>query len=301
MPHDSVAALPYLQRRRLLRGNLVSRFVELGWLRLPAFAALAAMVAGCQPDYSPNTYASNAVQQANKVEQAVVIGFRQVEITANGTVGAVTGGAAGGVLGAQVPGSSVVTALGTVGGALVGSLAGTGLEHATGDTTGWEYIVRKTNGELLSVTQREPTPIPLGQKVLVITGNQARIIADYSTPPPEAEKSAEKKPEAEKKAEGEKKPEGEKNAEAEKKPEAEKTPAEATPPTPTQTGNPTPLTPPPSASGEPSPGPAATGSPTPLTPPPQIGATPPAPPGAPKDTAPATTTDGATDTPKPPQ
>jgi outer membrane lipoprotein SlyB len=231
---------------------IVLRLVELGWLRLAALAALAVLAAGCAPDYSPNTYASNAVQQANKVEPAVVVGFRQVEISASGTVGAVTGGAAGGVLGAQVPGSSISTALGTVGGALVGSLAGTGIEHAAADTTGWEYIVRKPNGELLSVTQREPTPIPLGQKVLVITGNQARIIPDYSTPPPEAEKSAEKKPEAEKKAEG------------------EKGPAVAAPAAPPATGNPTPLTPPPAASSEQPSSPAGPEA----TPPAQIGETP---------------------------
>jgi len=263
----------------------VLRFVELGWLRLPTLAALAALVAGCQPDYSPNTYASNAVQQANKVEPAVVIGFRQVEISASGTIGAVTGGAAGGVLGAQVHGSDVVTALGTVGGALVGSLAGAGIEHATGDTTGWEYIVRKPNGELLSVTQREPTPMPLGQKVLVITGNQARIIPDYSTPPPEPEKSAEKKPEAEQKRE------------AGKKPESEKTPAEAAPANPAATGNPTPLAPLPAASSEPPASPA----PQTVPPPAQIGETPPAPPSPPKDAVPPTTTDGATDAAKPPQ
>ena len=65
-------------------------------------AALSGGLAGCSSDYSPNTYSSAAVQQANKVEPAVVVGFRQVAISANGTVGAVTGGAAGGILGAQV-------------------------------------------------------------------------------------------------------------------------------------------------------------------------------------------------------
>jgi outer membrane lipoprotein SlyB len=199
------------------------RLVELG-RPLAALAALAVLVGGCAPDYSPNTYASNAVQQANKVEPAVVIGFRQVEISASGTVGAVTGGAAGGVLGAQVPGSSISTALGTVGGALVGTIAGTGIEHATADTTGWEYIVRKPNGELLSVTQREPKPLPVGQKVLVITGNQARIIPDNSTPLPEPEKAPEKKPEPEKK------PDAAKNPEAESKPASETPAPEATPP-----------------------------------------------------------------------
>jgi outer membrane lipoprotein SlyB len=146
------------------------------------FVGMLSALGGCAPDYSPNTYASTAVQQANKVEPGVVVGFREVAISASGTVGAVTGGAAGGVLGSQVGSSNVSAALGTVGGGIVGSIVGTTLEHTTGDTTGWEYIIRKPNGELLSVTQREDKPIPLGQKVLVITGGQARIIADYSLP-----------------------------------------------------------------------------------------------------------------------
>ena len=155
-----------------------------------------AAVAGCAPDYSPNTYAANAVQQANKVEPGVVIGYRQVEISATGTVGAVSGGAAGGILGSEADASAVAKALSTLGGTVVGGIVGTTIEHATGDTTGWEYIIRKPNGELLSVTQREPTPIPVGQKVLVITGNQARVVADYSValdpPSPEKDKAGAK-------------------------------------------------------------------------------------------------------------
>jgi outer membrane lipoprotein SlyB len=151
------------------------RIVKLGFIAISVAASV-----GCKPDYSPNTYAANAVQQANKVEAGVVVGFRQVAISANGTVGAVTGGAAGGILGSQAGAPAFGTALAAVGGTAVGSLVGTGIEHASGDTTGWEYIVRKSNGDLLSVTQREPQPLPIGQKVLVITGNQARVIPDYS-------------------------------------------------------------------------------------------------------------------------
>lgn len=159
-------------------------------LRFPPFGLPAVMLTalvGCAPDYSPNTYASNAVQQVNKVEPAVVVGFRQVKISASGTVGAVSGGAAGGILGAQTDASGVGSALGALGGTIIGGLVGTTVEHAAGDTVGWEYIVRKSNGDLLSVTQRQVVPIPIGQKVLVITGNQARIVPDYSValdPPP---------------------------------------------------------------------------------------------------------------------
>ncbi|RYI98847.1 MAG: hypothetical protein EON47_18430, partial [Acetobacteraceae bacterium] len=35
-----------------------------------------------------------------------------------------------------------------------------------------------------SVTQRDTTPLVVGQRVLVISGNQARIVPDYTTQPP---------------------------------------------------------------------------------------------------------------------
>jgi outer membrane lipoprotein SlyB len=150
---------------------------------LSAMCLVAFLSSGCASNYSPNTYASNAVQLANKVEVGKIVGFREVAISANGTIGTVTGGAAGGVLGSQYAES----ALAAVGATAVGFVVGNALDHAIGDTTGWEYIVRKANGDMISVTQRERTPLELGQKVLVIMGPQARVIADYSSipePPP---------------------------------------------------------------------------------------------------------------------
>ena len=163
------------------------RFAKLG-----VVVAAVAALGGCGSDYSPNTYASNAAQQANKVDQGVVIGYRQVAISADGTVGAVTGGAVGGILGAQTNSPTIPTALTALGGTVVGGLVGNTIEHAVGDTTGWEYIVRETKGDLISVTQREPTPIAIGQKVLVIEGKQARIVADYASPALETPSDAEK-------------------------------------------------------------------------------------------------------------
>lgn len=151
------------------------------WVGLAALSLAA--LAGCQPDYSPNTYSAAAMQQANKVDLGTVVGFREVKISADGTVGTVTGGAAGGILGAGMASPEVPTALTALGGTVVGGLVGNAVEHATGDTTGWEYIVRETKGDLISVTQREPKPIAIGQQVLVIEGKQARIVPDYASTP----------------------------------------------------------------------------------------------------------------------
>ena len=153
--------------------------------RLPA-CLLTLSLAACSPSYAPDTYAANAVQQANKVEPGVIAGFRPVKISAQGTVGGVAGAAAGGAAGSQL-GPSATSIFSAIGGTLLGSLLGITAEHAIGDTDGFEYIVRKPNGDMVSVTQKDPSPLPVGQKVLVISGNQARIVPDYTvspSPPP---------------------------------------------------------------------------------------------------------------------
>jgi outer membrane lipoprotein SlyB len=148
---------------------------------------LLAALAGCGPKYSPNTYSSAAVQQANKVDRGVIIGARRVDVAAPGVVGAATGGAAGGIAGSQVGGSGTASAFGALGGALIGGLVGNGVEHVTEDTFAYEYIVKKSSGDLVSVTQKDRVPLQIGQNVLVISGNQARIVPDYTqapAPPP---------------------------------------------------------------------------------------------------------------------
>lgn len=140
------------------------------------------VLCGCTPNYSPDTYASSAVQQASKVEQGVIAGIRPVLVSAQGTAGAAAGAAAGGIAGAQAPGGGVRTALTALGGSVIGGLVGAGVERAAGDTTAFEYVVRKTNGELVSVTQKDAVALELNQRVLVIAGAQARIVPDYTTP-----------------------------------------------------------------------------------------------------------------------
>jgi outer membrane lipoprotein SlyB len=152
-----------------------------------AAAALLAGLAACGQDYSPNTYSGDAVQQAAKVEQGIVVGVRRIDVSAQTTVGAATGAAAGGIVGSQAPGSGVTAALGAVSGGLIGGIIGSTAEHTGGDTTAYEYVVREPKGDLVSVTQQDTTPLQIGTHVLVIAGKQARIVRDYTvnveTPP----------------------------------------------------------------------------------------------------------------------
>ncbi len=146
----------------------VVRFSVLGGTVGRAVASavcLAAGLAGCGPSYSPNTYSTAAVQQANKVEQGVVVGVRRVDVSAQG-----------------VGSNGVTEAIGALGGSVIGGLVGTAAEHAAGDTFAFEYVVKKANNDLVSVTQKDKVPLAIGQKVLVIAGNQARIVPDYTVP-----------------------------------------------------------------------------------------------------------------------
>ena len=151
------------------------------FVTLTVLAPPVLMLFGCGPSYSPDTYANNAAQQAAKVEAGVIAGVRPVQISAQGTVGGVAGAAAGGVAGSQV-GAGPTSAFGAIGGSLIGGIAGVATEHIIGDTDGFEYVVRKANGDMISVAQNDKKPLWVGEKVLVISGPQARVVPDYTVP-----------------------------------------------------------------------------------------------------------------------
>lgn len=141
----------------------------------------ALLLAGCGARYDPGEYAVRAVQQANPVQPGVVVGARGVLIATDGHAGAAIGGASGGALGAAAGGNAMVSTLGAVSGALVGGLVGTVTERATATAPGTEYIIRRTDrAEMVSVTQRDAQPLPVGARVLVIAGLQARVVPDYT-------------------------------------------------------------------------------------------------------------------------
>ncbi len=140
---------------------------------------MLASLAGCGADYSPNTYDSSAVQRANKVDQGVIVGRRQVDVSPSGATGAVAGAAAGGIAGSQA-GTGVTQAFGALGGGLLGGVMGEAVEKTAGQTHAYEYVVREGNKDLVSVTQQDVKPLEIGTKVLVINGTQARIVPDYT-------------------------------------------------------------------------------------------------------------------------
>lgn len=155
------------------------RYPSIATTNLLAILPVALLLAACNPNFSPNSYPSTSVQQAAKVYPGIIIGVRKVAIRVDATLASTTGAAAGGIAGSQ-PVDKTVSALGALGGAVLGGIAGNEFGHSLQDTFGYEYIVRRPNGDLLSVTQKDTIPLTVGEHVLLIQGQQARIVKDYT-------------------------------------------------------------------------------------------------------------------------
>lgn len=105
---------------------------------------LAASLLGCG-----SSLPSHVMRQSNAVQQGVVIGVRRVA--------------------AKAPAM-----------AAIGHVMGFLTEHAAVDAAAFEYIVRKPNDDLVSVTQSDSIPLALWQNVRVFGGNRARVVPDDS-------------------------------------------------------------------------------------------------------------------------
>ncbi|MGY1521529.1 hypothetical protein [Luteimonas sp. A482] len=88
------------------------------------------------------------------------------------------GGAAGAVAGSQIGGSDAAGAVGAIGGLVVGAIAGAAVERSASATSGIEYVVETSNGNMMTVVQGADPALHLGQRVLILYGSPARIIAD---------------------------------------------------------------------------------------------------------------------------
>jgi outer membrane lipoprotein SlyB len=126
---------------------------------LPVVLALCLL--GCGSNSASSPQAANA-QQASKTEEGIIVGVRSAALAA--------------------PATPIGTDPNSAFSALRGSLAFRPTvavaDHPASDARAYEYIVRKANAELVSVTQKDTAPLVLAQHVLIICGNQARVVPD---------------------------------------------------------------------------------------------------------------------------
>lgn len=145
----------------------------LRWLKLSA-AALGAvtLIAGCAShSASSQVYTYGQAQREQVVRHGTVESVRPISIRSDQTsgIGAVSGAAMGGVAASSIGGGRGKI-LATMGGALLGGLAGDTIEDRVQRSQGLEITVRMDNGETRVIAQEADVPISVGQRVQVISG-----------------------------------------------------------------------------------------------------------------------------------
>ena len=133
---------------------------------------------------SPTNVKKNDAQKVTAIEYGIIKSSSPVKIKGESNwIGATAGGMIGGLLGTQVCGEEeilgtkcqdIAVVYGTIGGAAIGTVA----QAMLGNHDGFQYIVDiDDNDKDLAFVQGDETPIINGQRVVIIYGNDVRIMA----------------------------------------------------------------------------------------------------------------------------
>ncbi|MFW6020697.1 MAG: glycine zipper 2TM domain-containing protein [Guyparkeria sp.] len=138
------------------------------WMTLVLAAVSVAFLSGCASSLSSGAYSRDSARQMQTVYYGTIDSVRTVQIEGTKTpVGTGAGAITGGILGNQVGGGSG-RALATVGGALLGGVAGSAAEEGLTRQPGYEITVRLDNGRTVSIVQAADVSFQPGERVRVI-------------------------------------------------------------------------------------------------------------------------------------
>ena len=132
---------------------------------------------------SPSDVKTSDAQKVTAVEYGIIKSASPIKIKGESNwIGATAGGMIGGLLGTQVCGKEeivgtkcqdIAVVYGTIGGAAIGTVA----QGILGNHDGFQYIVDIDNDEKDSAfVQGDKTPISKGQRVVIIYGNDIRVM-----------------------------------------------------------------------------------------------------------------------------
>lgn len=157
------------------RGRVLMKFKA---LLMVGVLSLSGLLTACAPDISAGSYTTGQVGQAAQTARGTIIAATPVNVQNDGTLGTVIGGVAGAVAGSAIGGGTRANILGGVGGAVLGGAAGNYAEKKLTHQTGMQYTIKLRNGKAVTVTQGMNPVLAVGQRVFVIFGNPARVVAE---------------------------------------------------------------------------------------------------------------------------
>lgn len=152
-------------------------------VQLIAAGIMALLLVGCTSDLTSTTYSRGEARQVQTVQFGTVTGIENVRIEGTNTgIGALAGGAVGGI-GASGIGGGKGSAIASIGGALLGGYLGGKAEDELTRSTGVNLTIRLANGDHIAVVQQvDPAMVfRTGDKVIIYgQGDTARVVKDTS-------------------------------------------------------------------------------------------------------------------------
>jgi len=141
-----------------------------------------AFLAACGIGNTNTTYDRSQIGRQGHTSIGRIVAMTQIDIAGTDTgVGTATGALSGGIIGGAVAapshhhrwhrpsvGRQAVGALGVIGGAVAGGIAGNLAEKAITKDTAFEFIVEKPNGSVITIVQTNELGLREGDKVILI-------------------------------------------------------------------------------------------------------------------------------------
>lgn len=151
----------------------------IGKFILVSAISVTMLLGGCASPYSATSYSSSQTRKAQTVELGTVMSVQNVKVEGKQNEFITIGGA---VLGG-LAGSKIGQGKGAIAGAVVGALAGgAGAEAAQRSLGGKpmiEVTVKLDGGSILSIVQSADVPLSSGQRVRVMRGGGTDRVVPY--------------------------------------------------------------------------------------------------------------------------
>lgn len=124
-------------------------------------------------------YSRSDMGRVSTIMKGTIVDIREVNINGtNSGVGAGAGAIAGATAGSAAGGGDRAGIIGAVGGAVVGGVAGALAEDSLTSGIAYEFLIEQENGQTVGVVQSNDQNLVVGEKVMIVRSDRARVIRD---------------------------------------------------------------------------------------------------------------------------
>ena len=125
-----------------------------------------------QDERGANTYSSTETGQLSSVLEGNIVAIKQVQLSGSKGMGSGIGTVLGAVAGVSAVGSNDSDqAAGAIVGGLLGAMAGKAIEENATTDTGFEFLVKLSNGAIKAFVQKSKQGLRVGDQVYILYGN----------------------------------------------------------------------------------------------------------------------------------